>query len=426
MSFFTDRFAERIGGPSFGTTAEIYKFEAIKRAKRSACFDHPDIPLIDLGVGESDRSAYPCAVETLSREAPFPENRYYADNGILEFAQAAARYMDRIFGVANLDPEREILHCIGSKSALALIPLAFVDPGDTVLATVPGYPILGVRSRYLGAAVHPLPLRPENGYLPDLDSLSRTAEGRAALERAKLLYLNYPNNPTGAAATESFFREVVDFARQHKIVVVHDAAYAALVYGGAKPLSFLSIPGAREVGLEIHSLSKSHNMTGWRLGFVSGAAEAVAAFGAVKDNSDAGQFRAIQKAGAAALDDDASVAASALRYDGRFDLLVPVLRAAGFEVRKPAGGFYCYAPSPVEARSGGKTVRFANAAAFSDWLVREHLVSTVPWDDVSPSVRFSVTWEASYGRDDRVIMADLASRLSQIEFVFGDRNGGSK
>jgi LL-diaminopimelate aminotransferase len=233
--------------------------------------------------------------------------------------------------------------------------------------------------------VYPLPLTRERNFLPDLASIPQ-----GTLRRAKLLYLNYPNNPTGAQATVEFFREVVDFARKHRIVVVHDAAYGALVYDGRKPLSFLSIPGAKDVGVEIHSLSKSFNMTGWRLGFVAGNAEAVAAYAAVKDTVDSGQFRAIQKAGAAMLARPELTERARARYSRRLDLLVPALRAAGFDAVKSAGTFYCYARAPTGTASG---IRFPTAAAFSDWLIRERLVSTVPWDDAGPFVRFSVTFE---------------------------------
>ncbi len=421
MSFFTDRFAGRIGGASFGKSVEIFKFEAIKRAKRAAVAAHPDIPLIDLGVGEPDESASPLAVETLAREAGRPENRLYADNGIPEFKSAAAMYLERIFGVSGIDPETEVMHAIGTKSAYAMLPLAFIDPGDVALVTVPGYPILGTHARYLGGEAFPLLLKKENGFLPDLASVPRDV-----LSRAKLLYLNYPNNPTGAQASESFFRDVVAFARDNRIVVVHDAAYGALVYDGRKPLSFLSIPGAKDVGVEIHSLSKSFNMTGWRLGFVAGNAEAIAAYACVKDNVDSGQFRAMQKAGAAVLGKPELTERARARYSRRFDLLVPALRKAGFDAEKSAGTFYCYARSPVATASGA---RFSCAADFSDWLIRERLVSTVPWDEAGPYVRFSVTFETEGGgpgvsneehevEAEKRIIAELAERLKSAQLIF--------
>jgi LL-diaminopimelate aminotransferase len=424
MSFFTDCFASRIGGASFGTSDALFKFEAIKRAKRAARAAHPDVPLLDLGVGEPDLPAFPLAVETLAREAGLAENRLYADNGIPEFKDAAASYLERAFGVTGIDPETEVMHAIGTKSAYAMLPLAFINPGDVALVTVPGYPILATHTRYLGGEVYQLPLTRERGFLPDLASIPQDT-----LRRAKLLYLNYPNNPTGAQATESFFREVVDFARKYHVIVVHDAAYGALVYDGRKPLSFLSIPGAKDVGVEIHSLSKSFNMTGWRLGFVAGNAEAVAAYAAVKDTVDSGQFRAIQKAGAAILAHPELTARARARYSRRLDLLVPALRAAGFDAAKSAGTFYCYTRAPIGTASG---IRFPTAASFSDWLIRERLVSTVPWDDAGPFVRFSVTFETERigggeGTDggeegeietEREVIRALTERLTSARLTF--------
>jgi LL-diaminopimelate aminotransferase len=184
----------------------------------------------------------------------------------------------------------------------------------------------------------------------------------------------------------------VDFARLHHIVVVHDAAYAALVYPPHRPLSFLSIPGAKDVGVEVHSLSKSFNMTGWRLGFVAGNAEAVSAFAAVKDTADSGQFRAIQKAGEACLMTAGLTEEALARYERRFDLLVPALRSLGFDAKKSPGTFYCYVRAPMSAEDASGLVRFPTAESFSTWLVSRFLISTVPWDDAGSYVRFSVTF----------------------------------
>lgn len=385
MSFFTSRFADRIGGVGFGQSTEIFKFEEIKRAKREARAANPLLPLIDFGVGESDREAFPQAIDVLARESRLRENRGYADNGIPEFRESAARYLSRVYSVTDLDPHKEVLHCIGSKSAFALLPLVFINPGDVSLVTVPGYPILANHTRYLGGEAYPLPLLPSRNFLPDLASIPDTV-----LERAKLLYLNYPNNPTGALATREFFAEVVAFAKKHDIVVIHDAAYGELVYGGNAPLSFLSVPGAKDVGLEVHSLSKAFNMTGWRLGFIAGNAEAVSAFGAVKDNTDSGQFRAIQKAGEAVLETEGLSGQNRVRFSRRLDLLVTALRKAGFEVQKSGGTFYLYVKAPVGTSSG---IRFANARECASYLIREKLISTVPWSEAGEYLRFSVTFE---------------------------------
>src|SRR5436190_5586448 len=291
-SYIQKLFAERIGGSQYGKSHAIYKFEKIKRAKRAAMAAHPGAEIIDLGVGEPDEMAFASVVDRLCEEARKPENRGYADNGDTTLKQAAARYLDRVCGVKGIDPETEVIHSIGSKAALSILPAALINPGDVVLMTTPGYPIFGTHAKYYGGHVHNLPLTEENQFLPDLGTIPADV-----LASAKVLVLNYPNNPTGASATPEFFVKVVEFARRHRIVVVHDAAYAALVFEG-KPLSFLATPGAKEVGLELHSTSKSFNMTGWRCGFVAGNELLVRAYGDVKDNSDSGQFLAIQHAAA--------------------------------------------------------------------------------------------------------------------------------
>src|SRR6516225_2501479 len=292
--WFQSLFAERIGGAGYGKGTEIYKFEKIKRAKRAVLKAHPERQLLDFGIGENDDMADPLVREVAKREIDKLENRGYADNGIAAFKEAAAGFMKKVFNVA-LDPVAEINHAIGSKPALAMIPAVFINPGDVTLMTVPGYPVAGTHTKYYGGEVYNLPLREENRFYPDLGSIP--AEVR---RRAKVLVINYPNSPTGAIATRDFYRQVIDFARTHQIVVVQDAAHLLLTYDGP-PLSFLQVEGAKEVGVEVHSMSKGFNMIGWRMGFVAGHAKIVQAFADVKDNCDSGQFMAIQKAAAVAL-----------------------------------------------------------------------------------------------------------------------------
>src|SRR5687768_11939091 len=232
-SFIQNLFAERIGGHQYGKSTAIYKFEKIKRAKRAALAANPGAEIIDMGVGEPDEMAFPEVVEKLHQEARNPDNRGYSDNGDGQLKAAAARYLEKVCGVTGINPETEVLHSIGSKAALSILPAALINPGDVVLMTTPGYPVFGTHARYYGGEVFNLPLREENQFLPDLKAVPA-----AVLQKAKVLVLNYPNNPTGGSATPEFFREVVRFAQEHKLVVLHDAAYAALVFEG-EPLSFL-------------------------------------------------------------------------------------------------------------------------------------------------------------------------------------------
>ncbi len=411
-SFLQNLFAERIGGVRYGKDTAIYKFEKIKRAKAAARAARPEVSLIDLGVGEPDEMAFPQVVRALQDEAAKPENRGYSDNGGPEFKAAAARYMQRVFGV-TVDPTTEVLHSIGSKAALSILPACFINPGDYVLMTTPGYPVFGTHAKYYGGLVHNLPLTPKNNFLPDLASIPADV-----LKKAKVLVINYPNNPTGASATREFFERVVAFARENNLLILQDAAYASLVYEG-KPLSILQIPGAKDHALELHSLSKSFNMTGWRIGFVCGNALAVRAYGDVKDNSDSGQFLAVQKAGGLALDNPEITTAIATKYSRRMDQLVGTLRERGFAVAKPKASFFLYTPAPKAVVQNGQRTSFTTAEDFSQWLIREKLVSTVPWDDAGAFVRFSVTFVAPGGEtEERRVLADLATRLASAQFEF--------
>ena len=401
-------FAERIGGGAFGLSDQVYKFEKIKRAKAAARKEHPGVELLDFGVGEPDQVAPGPIRRALKKAVDDPANRGYADNGIREFKVAAAEYMRNFFGVEGLDPDTEINHSIGSKPALAMLPLCFVNPGDVVLATVPGYPVMATHSQYLGGRVVKVPLRPENVFLPDLKQIDPESA-----RRAKLFYVNYPNNPTGAVATEHFFDELIAFAEANNILVVQDAAYATLVYG-RKPLSILGSPGGKEVAVELHSMSKSYNMTGWRLGFVAGSARAVKAYAEVKDNMDSGQFKAIQVAACAGIADQSLSAKITRHYERRLKKMARVLRAAGFAAKMPGGTFYLY----VQAPKGAGDTSFASAGEAADYLIRQQLVSTVPWDDAGAFLRFSATFESKNAKDDERVLAELSSRLTQAGLRF--------
>lgn len=409
-SYIQKLIAERIGGSKFGKDTVLYKFEKIKRARRAAVAAHPEMEVIDLGVGEPDAMADEGVVKTLAEEAAKWENRGYTDNGREPFMKAAAKYMEDVYGVSGIDYETEVLHSIGSKPALAMIPQAFINPGDVALVTVPGYGVLGTMTRWLGGETYNLPLLESNNFLPDLDNILEEI-----LQRAKILYINYPNNPTGAFATEAFFKKVIRFAKKHKIIVIQDAAYAALTFDGTKPLSFLSIPGAKEVGIEIHSLSKAFNMTGWRMAFMVGNPLVVKAVAAVKDNNDSGQFHAIQLAGKYALEHPEITLATAEKYSRRHTMLAETLKKLGFSAKKPKASFYMYVKAPKGIKGGEK---FKTAEDFSQWLLREKLISTVPWDEVEPYVRLSVTFLALGEAEEKNVMQEIYDRLSDVEFEF--------
>ncbi|NLE39314.1 MAG: aminotransferase class I/II-fold pyridoxal phosphate-dependent enzyme, partial [Pirellulaceae bacterium] len=234
--YFQKLFAERIGGAQYGKGTEIYKFEKIKRAKRKALADHPERKLIDFGIGENDEMADVSVRRVMADEINKPQNRGYADNGIAEFKEAVSRFMAWRFDVV-LEPDQEINHCIGSKTALAIMPATLINPGDVTLMTVPGYPVAGTHTKYYGGEVYRLPLLAENDFLPDLESIPPDIR-----RRAKLLVINYPNSPTGKTATPEFYGDVIRFAQENEVVVVQDAAHMMLTYD-QPPLSFLQVPG---------------------------------------------------------------------------------------------------------------------------------------------------------------------------------------
>jgi LL-diaminopimelate aminotransferase len=406
--YFQSLFAERIGGVNYGKGTEIYKFEKIKRAKRKALADFPNRPLIDFGIGENDSMAPQSARRKMADEINKEENRGYMDNGNARFKEAAAAFMQRTFGV-KLDPATQVNHSIGSKPALAMLPACFINPGDITLMTVPGYPVAGTWTRYCGGSVFRLPLTAENNFFPSFSELTPEI-----WQRTKLLVLNYPNSPTGKTATREFYEQVISLAKKHGFVVVQDAAHALLSYD-QPPFSFLSVPGAMDVGVEVYSLSKGYDMIGWRIGWVCGHERIVRAFADVKDNSDSGQFGAIQNAAAFALDDDEIPRRTRAKYKRRLEKLVTTLSRAGFHAQMPGGTYFLYVPAPKGLADGTK---FENAEAASQFFITQQSIVTVPWDDAGPFLRFSVTYEAADEAAEDALMSAAADRLSQCRLVF--------
>ncbi|MEM8943842.1 MAG: LL-diaminopimelate aminotransferase [Planctomycetota bacterium] len=406
--YFQQLFADRIGGAQYGKGTAIYKFEKIKRAKRQALEEHPERALLDFGIGENDAMADEAVREVMATEINKTENRGYADNGVGEFKEAVARFMQREYGV-QLDPASQVNHCIGSKTALSMLPATLINPGDITLMTVPGYPVAGTHTAYYGGIVHKLPLLAENNFLPDLKSISPDI-----LAKSKLLVLCYPNSPTGATATQQFYEEVVQFAKDNQLVVVQDAAHALLSFD-REPNSFLSVPGALDVGVEVHSLSKGFDMIGWRMGWVCGHERLVSAFADVKDNCDSGQFIAIQKAAAAALDDESIPRRIHAKYKRRLEKLVAMLKRCGFQCEMPGGTYFLYTPAPKGLEDGPT---FETGEAASQYLIKEQSICTVPWDDAGPFLRFSVTYVAEDEAAEDALMTETESRLKNVRPYF--------
>jgi LL-diaminopimelate aminotransferase len=321
--------------------------------------------LIDLGIGDPDLPTPRHIVEAMQRAAAEPRtHRYPPYEGTLAYRQAAVKFYETRFGVRGLDPVTECCALIGSKEGIAHFPVAFVDPGDLVLVPDPGYPVYATWTRFMGGEVHPMPLRREHGFLPDLDAIPAEVK-----KRAKIMWINYPNNPTAALADRDFYRRVVEFAHRHQIIVASDSAYSELFLDGAPPPSFLEVEGAREVGIEFQSLSKTYNMTGWRVGFAVGNAQLVGGLGKVKTNTDSGVFEALQEAAICALSSSQAPVEELRRiYRERREILCGALARAGFDVLVPRATFYVLVGCP----------RGTSSAEFASRLLIEAGVVATP------------------------------------------------
>jgi LL-diaminopimelate aminotransferase len=339
------------------------------REKRAA-----GIEVISLGIGDPDRPTPPLVVEAMQEAVADPgTHRYPSNRGRQEFREAISDFYERRFDVDDIDPETEVIPAIGAKECIFNLNLAFLDPGDVALAADPGYPVYTGGPLVAGGEPVLMPLVPELGFVPDLDAVDAGAR-----ERARLMYLNYPNNPTGAVVPDGFFAQVVEFAREHDILVVHDNAYSEVCFDGYRAPSFLATPGAKEVGVEVFSLSKGYNMTGWRCAAIVGHAAAVEAYWRLKSNIDSGNFDAVQLAGVAALspDGDAEVASMTELYQLRRDLVVEALRGIGVEVTPPRATIYIWAPVPEG---------FESSAAYCEHVLEEAAVVLSPGGAYGPN-----------------------------------------
>ena len=333
-----------------------YLFAEIDRKKRAAL--EKGVDLIDLGIGDPDIPTPGRIIQALSQAAAKPVNhRYPSSAGMMAFRRAVADWYGRRFGVA-VDPASEVVSLIGSKEGVANMAVAYVDPGDVVLVPTPSYPVYEIGAKFNGGEVFFLPLRRENGFLPDLSSIPPEVLGRA-----KMLWLNYPNNPTGAVTDEGFFREAVEFARRNRIILCHDAAYTEVGFDGYRPPSLLQVEGAKEVAIEFHSLSKTFNMTGWRIGMAVGNRDLVGTLGRVKSNVDSGVFQPVQEAGILALEHAEEFLAPIREvYQERRDTVVDGFRRAGFELPAPRATFYVWLPVPQGWTSADFTARLLDEA----------------------------------------------------------------
>lgn len=359
----TTTFAERL------QKLPPYLFAEIDKVKRAVMAQGKDV--INLGVGDPDMPTPPHIVAALQAAATDPANHQYAlDQGKPALRRAAAAMYQRRFGV-TLDPDANVLPLLGSKEGIGHIHLAFVNPGDFVLVPEPGYPVYHSGTLFAGGETYWMPLKKENAYLPDLKAIPAEVA-----RRARMMFICYPNNPIAVTAPLSFFEEVVAFAQKYDILVCHDAAYCDVYYDGKKPPSFLQVPGAMEVGIEYYSLSKTYNMTGWRVAFAVGNAAMLAGLAKVKSNLDSGIFGAVQEAAIAALNGPQECHAQILAtYQERRDVLVSGLRACGCPVEAPQAAFYVWVPVPRGMSSAETTLR----------LLQDAAIVTTPGNGFGPS-----------------------------------------
>ncbi len=356
-----------------------YLFVEMDRVKRMHLAAGKDV--IDLGIGDPDLPTPAPIVARLKETVEDPQNhRYSLTEGLPQLRQAIAQWYHRRFGV-SLDPQTEVLPLLGSKEGIAHFPLAVANPADVVLVPDPCYPPYCSGTLFAGAEVVSMPLLEENAFFPDLGAVSQKA-----VRRAKVLFLNYPNNPTAAVATREQFQEAIVLAKDYSIAIAHDAAYSEIAFDGNRPISFLELPDAKSVGVEFHSLSKTYQMTGWRIGWVCGNARLIAALSKLKANADSGIFQPIQWAGIAALEaDEAILRQTVATYQQRRDLLVDALGEAGWKVPKPAASFYVWARLPTQESS----------MAFASRILEQAQVVLTPGVGFGPSgegyIRMSLT-----------------------------------
>ncbi|MBM2812074.1 MAG: aminotransferase class I/II-fold pyridoxal phosphate-dependent enzyme [Chloroflexi bacterium] len=370
-----------------------YLFAEVDRRiaeKRAAGFD-----VISLGIGDPDLPSPDHVVAAAQEAVADPRRHRYPDYyGLPEFRKAIARWYENRFEI-TLDPDKEVVPLIGSKEGIAHIPLAFVDPGDVVLVPDPGYPVYSIGTLLANGEPYLMPLRADSGFLPDLDTIPE-----AVADRARILWINYPNNPTAAIAPIEFFERVVSYARRHDILVCHDNAYSDVAYDGYRAPSFLEVPGAIDVGVEFHSLSKTYNMTGWRSGMMVGNRTAVEALGRVKTNVDSGIFDAVQIASIAALDGDPHwIEERNRRFQTRRDAIVATLKKIGIDVSAPKASLYIWAPVPAGMKSVDFSLRVLDDAAV--------------W--VTPGVGFGANGEGYFRISLTVADHRLSEALERIE-----------
>lgn len=402
-----DLFASRIGGNNYLNNTNIYPFTKIKKAKQEVI--NSGYEVLDFGSSEPDKKANDTVIQSLCDEVKKWENRGSSDNISMEFNKACCGYL-RVEHNVDIEYKSEILHCIGIKEALNILPLAFINKDDYIITTSPGYSVISNMGKWLECKVYEYELNRFNGYLIDFEDIDESI-----LKKCKLLYINYPNNPTGAVATKEFFKEVIKYAKKYNFIVVHDAAYIDLCFDEKDKVSFLSVEGAKEVGVELFSFSKGFNMAGWRIGFIAGNKDIIKACSTIKENLDSGQFLAIQKASIVALNNYETINKELKQiYKRRHDLIKEVLVKHGFKVEIPKAGFYQYVSIPKSCNG----VNFESSDEFALWLIQNAHIVVIPYNNSGRYIRLSMTFIANDENDEKKVAEKLDKELTKYKFLF--------
>ena len=384
-----------------------YRFTSLMEVKNQVALEGEKI--LDFGIGEQRCGAPQEVIDVLKEESTYPFNHVYSDNGIDEFKEKVSEYFKQEYGV-YFDPKSEINHCLGIKSALSILPLCFINPGDYVLSSSPGYVVLENMAKRLGANVIHLDLNEDNNYLFDLDEIDEEI-----LRKTKILYMNYPNNPTGQIANVEFYKKIIDYAQKYNFIVINDAAYIDLTFEQKDKLSFMQVEGAKSVGVELHSFSKGYNMTGFRIGYIIGNKEIIKAFKLVKDNLDSGQFIPIQKAAIKALECQEFIKNNCKKIYNRHKKFYEICNNKNLITNIPKATFYQFVKVPKIVEFNNKIIIIKSGEEFSMFLLRKLKIMTIPYQN---NVRFSMTFTLANCNEEDNFFKEFNNRISKCKFIY--------
>ena len=397
--------AHRIGGNDFFNNPNIYRFSELIKLKKEKLKE--EVELLDFGIGEPQQMPSSSTLLTLISSSLNEGSNYYSDNGTEYFNKEIIKYLRSEYDI-NLESD-EVVHCIGAKSALSILPLGFIDEGDYVLSTSPGYVVLENMAKWLKGVVYHLPLTKDNNFYPDFSKVDEEI-----LRKTKILYINYPNNPTGQIGNKEFYEECIRYAKKYNFIIVSDAAYLPLTYHKEDRISFLNVEGAKDVGVEVHTLSKGYNMTGFRIGFVVGNNKIIKVFSCIKENMDSGQYIPIQHAAIKALNDKRMVNDLIEKYKRRQFLLQNILNRFNLKTIDAKAGFYQY----VEVPKFIDNLKVESASEFAHFLLDKESIFSIPYDDAGSYVRFSLTFKGESYEEDMEYLEKLYTRLKKYKFSY--------